>query len=882
MKTVEEINLKELIEAETLEQFNRNGKIRSPFNVNDKTPSCSVYFNSNLNKWKFKDFSTGLEGDAIDFIMQYKNLDYNQAREYLGIEVEKTPAELEIDKVKSYVEWQINHQSNSPYKGMKIIGIFQFVDKNNNPLYYKVKLVDEKGKKITPYYHVEGDKVINKRGTNEEIPYNYYNLLNGIAQNKPIIVVEGEKDVNTINNALKYKGFVATSFKGCKDLSFFEGSNPNLILIGDTGLAGEKYIADLKFKLLPIAKSLKIVTLQGLKQLGDNKDVTDWLEAGHDKEDLLNSIDRSLDLKNMNELQQSKKGIYKTTFKKTEEGVDEKYRYITNFNVVEASRIELVDEEKEGVKLILKSSTGHLYERVGRSTVFNDLRTFKNFLGTMDLVFLGKGDDLGEFTDWVNRYFALDVERIYSGVKILPIQDKLHLVTPDGAITPTGINRFIKSDNTNKLNIVDVDPINADELSELMQYLFEFTTPDKVYTIIGTIINNLMVYQCESLGINLHHLLLVGESGCGKTTTLKNIILPLLNLPVDSIKSIGMTSAFAMEKDLSTGNYTSLYDEFKPSMMDSRKCTKISDVLRNLYERNVNYKGDKSLNSKAYRLSRPIVICGEESYPNAEKANIERSAIVYMAVSDQNDKTKEAIEFLTENDQLLRKLGRSLINKCLNLSNSDYMSLREEVKGNIKWLKKRPLNTAINACTGISILNLVLEDLHLSNLKIKGFEECISLNIKQEVLEDGEETKNIVEQMLLLFDEMIADGRVRKADFICKVTSDGLFIKNSEMINLIHEYCYKVGAAELIPLKLRDFNKQATKAGYMLKGMKKQIKIFDDFNNTSRPIWFEKFSLKKVRDLGCFNIAPLSEFEERVQASRNIPPIEEGQASLPF
>lgn len=881
MKTVEEINLKELIEVETLEQFNRAGKIRSPFNSNDKTPSCSVYFNSNLNKWKYKDFSTGAEGDCLDFIMHYKGYDYNQAREYLGIEVEKTPAELEIDKVKNFVEWQINHQNNSPYKGMKIIGIFQFVDRNNNPLYYKVKLVDENGKKITPYYHVEGDKVINKRGA-DEVPYNYFNLCNAIASNKPIIVLEGEKDVNTINNTLRSKGFVATSFKGCKDLSFFEGSNPNLILIGDTGLAGEKYITDLKFKLLPIAKSLRIVTLQGLKQLGDNMDVTDWLEAGHDREDLLNAIDRSLDLKNMNELQQSKKGIYKTTFKKTEEGVDEKYRYITNFNVIEASRIELVDEEKEGVKLILKSSTGHLYERVGRSTIFNDLRTFKNFLGTMDLVFLGKGDDLGEFTDWVNKYFALDVEKIYSGVKILPIEDKLHLVTPEGAVTPTGVDRFIKSDKTNKLSIVDVDPINADELREVLKYLFEFTGPDKVYTIIGTVINNLMVSQCESLGINLHHLLLVGESGCGKSTTLKNVILPLLNLPTDSIKSIGMTSAFAMEKDLSSGNYTSLYDEFKPSMMDSRKCTKISDVLRNLYERNVNYKGDKSLNSREYRLSRPIVICGEESYPNAEKANIERSAIVYMAVSDQNDKTKEAIDWLIENENLLRKLGRSLINKCLNLTNSDYLSIREQVKGNIPWLKKRPLNTAINACSGISILNMVMEDLGLYDLKIQGFEECIALNVKQEVLEDGEETKNIIEQMLLLFDNMIADGRVRNIKTIIQFKGTELYIRTSEMIDSIHEYCNRIGSAELIPLKARDFKKQCTKAGYILKDQKKKVRFFNDYTNISTTAWFDRFSVNKIRDLGCMNIAPLSEFEEKVQASRNIPPIEENQASLPF
>ena len=59
MRTIEEIDLKQLIENETGVRFNRAGKIKSPFYPADDTPSFSVYFNSNLNKWKFNDFSTG-------------------------------------------------------------------------------------------------------------------------------------------------------------------------------------------------------------------------------------------------------------------------------------------------------------------------------------------------------------------------------------------------------------------------------------------------------------------------------------------------------------------------------------------------------------------------------------------------------------------------------------------------------------------------------------------------------------------------------------------------------------------------------------------------------------------------------------------------------
>lgn len=44
-------------------------KIKSVFNKNDKTPSMYIYYASN-NTYKYKDFSTGKSGDAINLIME--------------------------------------------------------------------------------------------------------------------------------------------------------------------------------------------------------------------------------------------------------------------------------------------------------------------------------------------------------------------------------------------------------------------------------------------------------------------------------------------------------------------------------------------------------------------------------------------------------------------------------------------------------------------------------------------------------------------------------------------------------------------------------------------------------------------------------------------
>ena len=285
---LQDINLIESIESETGSRFNREGYICCPFHA-DKTPSLSVKFFPDANKQRFKCWGCNEQGDAIDFISKLNNKSYIEAREYLGLEVTKSNDESLEDKVKDYIEWQL--QNNK--RGYKLLGLFKFVDINNKAIYWKAKFRKLDGKKETPYYHIEGDKVINNRGS-DEVLYNLYNTLRGIEENKVIVFVEGEKDANMINNTFKNKNFVATSIKGCKDLSVINTENMKVYVLGDTGEAGEKYKYKIKEEFFKNSIEYKEINLPGLKSLGDNKDVTDWLESGHGKKDLLNAFSRSL------------------------------------------------------------------------------------------------------------------------------------------------------------------------------------------------------------------------------------------------------------------------------------------------------------------------------------------------------------------------------------------------------------------------------------------------------------------------------------------------------------------------------------------------------------------------------------------------------------
>lgn len=843
---LQDIDLKELIENETGKRFNKQGYIECPFHK-EKSPSLSIKFNSNTNKYFFKCFGCGECGDAIDFIEKYKNLNYIEARKCLGIEVEKTEKELQEEKVKGYIDWELSKFR----EGQKLLGIFKFVNERNEIVYFKAKFANGEGKKQLSYYCLEDDKVIAKRGT-DELPYNLYNALSAIKNDDALVIVEGEKDANTINSMFKNRDYVATSLKGCKELEILKNNRMRIYVLSDTGQAGEQYKWNVYKKFKEYAREFKFIDLPGLKSLGDNKDVTDWIEAGHNKKDLLDAFDRSLDIKNKYELQQNSGGIYKTTFKEKGEDIIENIKHIADFRLLSATRIRFIDEEEEGIKLVFKSITGDTIERIGRVSVFDDVKSFKNFLGTMDLCFTGRVEDLNRLKGWINKYFALENQEVYGGVKFIERNEELIFIENNGSVTKKGINEDIKSDGRNNADVLKNEPITTEELQEVIKHIFKFAGPEKSISIIGTVINNLAVHQCQELKQKLHHLLIVGESGSGKSTILENVIAPILNYPKKDIKSIGLISNFALMKSLSDGNYSALFDEFKPSMMDKYKIGNISETLRNLYDRTTISKGNKSLKTTEFNLGRPIILAGEESYPNQEKALIERSCIIYLSRRERTEKNTEAMEWLIKNEELLNKLGRSLIETVLEMPVEEYQELRETAKKDIKDLKNRTQNTAINISCGMMIFNKLLEKHGLQQLD--NFYEHVVKNIKVEVLEDTENVRSLVERMLILYNDMINDGRAIGWEDVIKNRGDGLFIKTSELINQIHEHIIRVGA-DLVPLKYNDFKKQAKKAGYLVKASGKVIKV------DGKSIKFDIYDKEMLQALKVESIAP-PDYEE--------------------
>ena len=281
-----ELNLKELIEAETGKRFNRNNKMCCVFH-GENTPSFAYDPKTN----KAHCFGCGKHIDSIQFIRDYKNMTYTEACNYLGIEVDEKYRIIatEEEKVINYINWSINNIEG--LKAWKFIKLYRFTDENNNSLYFTAKFLTPVGKEIR-YLSIVNDKVEWGRKS-EPVPYNNYYLLKALRENKRVFIVEGEKDVDT----MVHMGYVATSLKGIKDIPVHIFKEADIYFIADTGEAGAEYQEKVWNSLKDTVKHFRVVELTNIEALGDNADITDWFKEGHTKEEFKEAIQDHWDWK---------------------------------------------------------------------------------------------------------------------------------------------------------------------------------------------------------------------------------------------------------------------------------------------------------------------------------------------------------------------------------------------------------------------------------------------------------------------------------------------------------------------------------------------------------------------------------------------------------
>lgn len=108
------LNLKERLTGQDV-------KMLSVFNARDKVPSMFIYFDTSKAEYKFKDFSSGYQGDCINLVMHLFNLEGVGAAigkiiaDYQNYLTDHTPAQrLELQYHDKYkvVDYEIRHWTN--------------------------------------------------------------------------------------------------------------------------------------------------------------------------------------------------------------------------------------------------------------------------------------------------------------------------------------------------------------------------------------------------------------------------------------------------------------------------------------------------------------------------------------------------------------------------------------------------------------------------------------------------------------------------------------------------------------------------------------------------------------------------------------------------
>lgn len=264
---------------------------------NEKTPSFFIFEED--NKAKFKCFGCGKSGDIIEFVQNKENISKYEALKKiynkLGIKLDIKPNKL--DKLENYI------YEKKQKKGYRIESIYIYELEDHTPSFLKIKyrsLTDKSKKEMKTYKIIDKGSYFSlgtksKDGEYTYTIYNYPKIKQAIDKEQYIYIVEGEKDVET----LKKIGLSATTFysKKWQDIYTKQLHDTKIVFIGDTGEAGEQFKEFVWKNLKDNIKAFKVVNLKGLEQLGDNKDVTDWLQAGHTKEELMIAIKNAWDWK---------------------------------------------------------------------------------------------------------------------------------------------------------------------------------------------------------------------------------------------------------------------------------------------------------------------------------------------------------------------------------------------------------------------------------------------------------------------------------------------------------------------------------------------------------------------------------------------------------
>jgi putative DNA primase/helicase len=206
-------------------------------------------------------------------------------------QIDKEPVELKLVKEQKRMKANINPEdkvvffSSKHKKNVTESVRYSYINADGKTAYHVIRSDPKDFRPMTPNGHLSLDGV-------ERLPYRLPELLQGVKESKPILLLEGEKDVDSA----MAMGLIATTFVGGAGKwrdeysEYFRGAD--LVLIPDNDDPGLKGMKEIATELHGTASRIRMLELPGLgaRQEKHGKDFSDWAELDGNTAEVLNDL----------------------------------------------------------------------------------------------------------------------------------------------------------------------------------------------------------------------------------------------------------------------------------------------------------------------------------------------------------------------------------------------------------------------------------------------------------------------------------------------------------------------------------------------------------------------------------------------------------------
>lgn len=441
--------------------------------------------------------------------------------------------------------------------------------------------------------------------------------------------------------------------------------------------------------------------------------------------------------------------------------------------------------------------------------------------------------------------------------RVAPGHEKYYYV--GGGITLDKRNKEVNNMRciTGKIEKLDTKLVKAEYTvipQEFKDNIFKFNEEGLCALLIGTYAGFYFKPRLKNIHVKSPILGIFGLSGCGKSATLENVLMPLHGLDGSETLMAKSTKEFALIKSMSSHNIIpTILSEYKPDQLTKVEIDLINHIINNAYDGASVARGRPTQErNNYYNLMSPLVVCGEGYDP--DKSKLERMIIVQM---NADEIEPHPFWYLEDHPQILTSIGKMMLMRAMGITDK---ALSDSFKANLKYLEGHKLSPRCEANILHSLLGL---DLFLEVIGMTEKGDGLKKAAVRRYLTDTLSTKggvtNAVEEILEDISQMAQD----------KIIPENTWEVKNGMLNLCLGSIFPIYAKYLrdqgrpIRLSKMSFEKQAqgfrtiSKARRYVRG-----------NDNARSVleieqqWLERISNQKGIDFSGFGINSKIPYEE--------------------